>query len=72
MATLVWNDEHIIEAMLKYHKINGKWPKSRDWWFANKGRWPSFTTVCNRPLRWSGLLKIAKERFHGENQSLIS
>lgn len=62
MATLVWTDEKIVEAMLRFHRINGRWPKSRDWWFANKGRWPSFTTVCNRPLRWAGLLRIAKEK----------
>ena len=61
MAVLVWDDQKIIEAMLKFRKVNGRWPKSRDWWYANKNRWPSFTTVCNRDLKWSGLLKKAKE-----------
>lgn len=62
MATLVWSDDKIVEAMIRFHKINGRWPKSRDWWFANKGRWPSFTTVCKHDLKWAGLLKIAKEK----------
>lgn len=60
MAVLIWDDEAIIQAMIRWHKINGRWPKSRDWWFANKPRWPSFTTVCKRPLRWKGLLKAAQ------------
>jgi hypothetical protein len=69
MATLVWDEDKIVEAMIKYHKINGRWPKSRDWWFANKGRWPSFTTVCNRGLKWKGLLKLAKERYRAATDS---
>lgn len=65
MATLIWDDKAIIDAMVKYHKINGKWPKSRDWWYANKGRWPSFTTVCLRPLGWKGLLSLAQKKDQG-------
>jgi len=67
MATLVWSDEKIVEAMIKYHKINGRWPKSRDWWFSNKDRWPSFTTVCKRrPHAWRELLKAARDK-NGSN-----
>lgn len=62
MAVEIWDDEAIIVAMIKYRQTAGRWPKSRDWWFANKPKWPSFTTVCNRPLKWTGLLKLAKER----------
>ncbi len=62
MAKLVWDDAKIIEAMIKHHRINGHWPKSRDWWYANKGKWPSFTTVCNRGLKWTGLLRLAKDK----------
>jgi hypothetical protein len=65
MASLIWDDEAIVRAMVKYHKTNGKWPKSRDWWYANKGRWPSFTTVCNRPLGWKGLLQMAQRADMG-------
>jgi hypothetical protein len=61
MANLVWDEDAIIEAMIRYRRTAGRWPKSRDWWFANKGKWPSFTTVCKTDLKWNGLLKIAKE-----------
>lgn len=72
MATLIWDDEAIIQAMIKWHKINGRWPKSRDWWFANKPRFPSFTTVCNRPLKWKGLLDIAKRAEQGYPIAILS
>jgi len=62
MAVLVWSEDKIIEAMIRYRRSSGHWPKSRDWWYANKNKWPSFTTVCNRGLKWSGLMKIAKEK----------
>lgn len=62
MATLVWDERKIIEAMIKYRRSSGHWPKSRDWWYANKGKWPSFTTVCKRGgPKWAGLIKQAKE-----------
>lgn len=72
MATLIWDDDAIVEAMRKYHKINGRWPKSRDWWYSNKGRWPSFTTVCNRPLGWKKLLDLAKRIDAGYPLAILS
>ena len=45
--------------------------KGEAWWYANKGRWPSFTTVCLRPLGWSGLLKMAKETYGQGEPSVI-
>jgi len=70
MATLVWSEEEIVQAMIKYRRMSGRWPKSRDWWYANKGKWPSFTTVCNRDLKWTGLMKIAKERERNGKSSI--
>jgi hypothetical protein len=71
MASLVWDDTAIVKAMIKYHKINNRWPKSRDWWYANKGRWPSFTTVCKRELGWSGLLRAAKIKEDGYPMGIL-
>lgn len=73
MASLIWNDSAIVEAMIKFRKTNGKWPKSRDWWYANPNRWPSFTTVCKlRPHAWKGLLKLAREQYGQATETEIN